>query len=56
MVSPCCDSLIFTRRRHFSDRDEQSVAYRFMAKYNEKNLLDEFATKCTEFADSQEHD
>ena len=49
-----------TEEAGISDRDEQSVAYRFLAKYyNEKNLLDEayeFATKCTEFADTREED
>ena len=49
-----------TEEAGISDRDEQSVAYRFLAKYfNEKNLLDEayeMATKCTEFADTREED
>ena len=49
-----------TEEAGISDRDDQSVAYRFLAKYyNEKNLLDEayeFATKCTEFADTREED
>lgn len=49
-----------TEEAGISDRDDQSVAYRYLARYyNKQNLLDEAyecATKCTEFADSREED
>jgi len=49
-----------TEEQGITDRDDQSGAYRYLAKYyNNQGLLNEayeYAMKCTEFADSREED